>query len=741
MPASQSRVLLLGLLTGSLLSTSIWADTVVVNTTADENNIDNYQSCSIREAVNYLKAKNVKKAEVDEAIAVISGTSLIISNQLTIAKTALSDEKAKTSPNPSEVSRLEKEISDLTEIVNNGLFALNIQLIQKTDELNKEKSKSTPDNNLITSYNTAISLLKDKIKQKEAERTQQQTDLLIYRSKGLYGCISFDFNDADNIYLFANLGTYFIDSSITLPFSVNFALFGSDNSSNVVGVVNLEDTTNPEALPRTILKATGNNNIFVIDDGTNNDHDNNPATSNKYITVTFNNIDFLGCDNNCSANGGVILNKEFLTITNSIISKGVASEKGGAIYNAANAILSIKNSVIKNNRAESGSAIFSEDANVSLSSSLVTDNQTTNLNNGVITLNKTLKASPYAPINPLVENSTVSGNTGIGLNIQEGIFVNTSTVVQNTVGISFNFGLPTVYNSIIAGNNNLDCQSFAPIPADGKGYFANNLSVINKGCPTTNVFNSLLISNTGAETLMAATDSKGHCVAPPAVGLLCPLANNGGLTRTHKPRLLASYSKVNDSVIVNKGFNVNQNSAGVACSNVDQRGKTRENNENACDIGAVELVSGLSSSRQGDDIVFGQVKRFSPLENLGDAELLPAELCANLLGAGQYINGCIRVIDLPRHGEASIDPQTGELLYSTTKTDFHGFDTFTYGVITTLSRFNDANNDRTLTTSVRIVSEPPSSPPSKSLDNGANGIFSILILSLVAVWRRIYRGQ
>ncbi|HNL79502.1 MAG TPA: choice-of-anchor Q domain-containing protein, partial [Agitococcus sp.] len=462
---------------------------------------------------------------------------------------------------------------------------------------------------------------------------------------------------------------------------------------------------------------------------------------NQYITVTFNNIDFLGCDNNCATNGGIILNKEFLTITNSVIAKGVASEKGGAIYNAANSVLSIKNAVIKNNRAESGSAIFSEDANLALSSSLITDNQTTNINNGVITLNKTLKASPYAPITPLIENSTISGNKGIGLNIQEGILVNTSTVVQNTVGISFNSGLPTVYNSIIADNSTLDCQSFAPIPADNKAYFANNLSVKDKGCPTTNVFNSLLISNTGAETLMAATDSKGHCAAPPAVGLLCPLANNGGLTRTHKPRLLASYTKLNDSVIVNKGFNVNKNSAGLACSSLDQRGKPRENNENACDIGAVELISGLSSSRQGDDIVFGQIKRFSPLENLGDAELLPAELCANFLGAGEYINGCIRVIDLPRHGQASIDTQTGELLYSTTKTDFHGFDTFSYGVITTLSRFNDANNDRTLTTSVRVVSEPPSSPPSKALDNGANGIFSILMLSLVAIWRRIYRGQ
>ena len=78
----------------------------------DENNIDN-TSCSIREAVSYLKAKNDKKAIIDEEIAVIAGTSLKNSSQLTIAKNALTDEKAKTSPNSSEISRLEKEIADL----------------------------------------------------------------------------------------------------------------------------------------------------------------------------------------------------------------------------------------------------------------------------------------------------------------------------------------------------------------------------------------------------------------------------------------------------------------------------------------------------------------------------------------------------------------------------------------------------------------------------------------------------
>ena len=81
--------------------------------------------------------------------------------------------------------------------------------------------------------------------------------------------------------------------------------------------------------------------------------------------------------------------------------------------------------------------------------------------------------------------------------------------------------------------------------------------------------------------------------------------------------------------------------------------------------------------------------------------------------------------------------QTGEILYSTTNPSFHGFDTFSYNIVTTLSRFSDAANDKTLRTDVRVVSEPPASLASKTLDSGATGIFSLLMLSsLLVLWRR-----
>ena len=57
MPISQGRLITCLIL--SAISASTWADTVLVNTTADITADD--ASCSIREAVSYVKQKNIKK--------------------------------------------------------------------------------------------------------------------------------------------------------------------------------------------------------------------------------------------------------------------------------------------------------------------------------------------------------------------------------------------------------------------------------------------------------------------------------------------------------------------------------------------------------------------------------------------------------------------------------------------------------------------------------------------------------
>jgi|GEM_PF-2760343 len=732
MSVPQSR-LLICLLTSSLLSATTLADSVVINTTIDENNVDN-KSCSLRESIHYLNAKNIKKAINDEEIAVISGISTVLINQLTNTQAELTLERGKTTPDLGKIATLETQIAQLKQIIDAGTSSLNRKLIETKESLATEKSKTTPNAALVANYEASIKQLEASIKAKEEEKTAKEKEMKDYRAKGLFGCVSSSEGSNDNIILKNLLTPYLVDSPLTINLSLSISaeeVIQSENTdlSTVVGLENY--LLNP------VIQASANHALFIIDDGLNNDHDNNPATSERRIAVSFTDIDFVGCNALCATNGGIILNKEALTISKSILSKGQAN-RGGAIYNAEKATLVLKQTVFRNNQAVDGAAIFSEYNSLSLESSLLNLNKANN-NNAVVTIASDISTFLAGNVIPHVENVTISGNEGAAISSYGNLAINNSTIVNNTIGVSLNNNPPAIFNTIIAGNTIADCHAIAAIPVDTKIYFTNNVSVTNKGCPTSSAnHGNIFISNTGDEKLIADPVGENQdCPPPPALGLLCPLAENGGLTKTHKPRLLTSYTKLADSLIVNKGFYYIFANNGFPCSTTDQRGLIRKNDENRCDIGAVELQSGLSTPTQGDDIVFGQIKRFSPLANLVDAELLPAAFCANLLGAGEYLNGCIQLVDAPKYGSARFDPATSDIFYSTTNPNFHGFDKFSYSVITTLSRFSDAVNDRTLTTQVRVVSEPPGSPPSKSLDSGSMGFYSLLMLSLLMLWRRI----
>lgn len=725
MPAYQSR-LLISLFASSVLSTAAFADTVLISTTTDENNINN-QSCSLREAVAYLSAKNAKKALIDAEVAEIAGTSVTLRSQFLAAQQELALEQAKPSPDATKVAQLNSTISALGTRINAGIFSLNSQLNSTQDNLTKEKNKPTPDAALIASYEASITQLKTDIQSKNDQKTAKETEMKNFRQTGQFGCVSTNENNSDNISLLTLPTAYTIDAPITLNFSIS--LIGTIIETSDGSTRPLEEST--LALPlRPIIKANGNHALFIIDDGIVN------SASDLPMPVTIQHIDLMGCEQSCATNGGLILNKESLFLSDGIFSKGQAT-LGGAIYNEEKAALNIKRSIFRDNQASNGAAIYSAQNNLTLENLLVTNNKVTNSSHGIIAVNSST-THHFGSINvSSIGNSTFSANEGAAISAHGDILFNNNTIVNNTIGIHLNNTLPLIYNSIIAGNTQADCEAFATLPVDTNIYFANNLSVQNKGCPSPTGDNNQFISNTGDQTLLASLDSNNRCAAPPAVGLLCPLGQFGGLTKTHKPRLLASYTHLDDSPIVNKGFFKNISNIGIACLPSDQRGLLRENAENRCDIGAVEVQTGLLTYKQGDDIVFGQVKRFNPSENLSDAELLPAAHCEAMLGAGTYLNGCIKLVDNPKHGTVQFDPQTGEVLYSTSNPNFHGFDQFSYSIVTTLSRFSDAKNDRTLQTNVRVVSEPPASLESKALDNGSINFFSLLILSgLLAMWRR-----
>ena len=103
---------------------------------------------------------------------------------------------------------------------------------------------------------------------------------------------------------------------------------------------------------------------------------------------------------------------------------------------------------------------------------------------------------------------------------------------------------------------------------------------------------------------------------------------------------------------------------------------------------------------------------------------------------GGYKDGCVRLIHAPSKGTVEFDNINHQVKYTATLADFHGFDKFTYGITTTISRFSDAENNQSVAVNVKVVSEPNNSLSDKSLDTGATSILSLIMLSLLMVWRR-----
>ena len=686
MPTYQGR--LLSCLILSAISAHTWADTVLVNTTADTSAKD--ELCSLREAVSYLSNKNIKKADIDAKIAVINTALVQIRNNLALKQLKLAQEQNK-----------EESLQDKTLIAN-----------------------------LIVEIGDDKTGLKKEIADKEADIAKLNKELEDYQAAGIDGCKSSLTQTPDTIQLQKSTSPYEINNTAivingtltiapdTLPTSNTDPLAGLENSG-----VNTD--------PRMIIKAIGNHALFMIDDG--------KVSPTRYISVTFNDLDFQGCDANfCSTNGGIFFNKEELIINNSVVSGGIASAFGGAVYNDINAIFAAKQVSFEKNKANDGAAIYSEQTAIFIESSLFTQNTPAD---GFSIVKVATKTSILrGTLLPSIVNSTFSGNSGTAISSQKTLSLKNLTIVLNSVGINFNGDSPLLYSSIIAGNTT-DCVNMGAIPDDKNTYIANN--IYQMGCEIAltgniNEYNPNHNKLPSGEKIIADTDVNGKntgekCAAPPADGLLCPLSANGGITKTHKPRLLSKYNKLSDSYIVNKGYSITSLGE-LTCPSTDQRALPREK----CDMGAVELQKTISA-KQGQDITFGQKAFFSLFGQIGDGELLPASQCAAIFGSivGGYHDGCVNVIDAPTKGIASIDNLNHQLIYYTSSPDFHGYDDFSYGMTTTLSRFSDAINNQQVKIKVRVVSDPPGSLSSKSLDSGATSILSLLMLSLLMVWRRI----
>ncbi|OJU67634.1 MAG: rhombotarget A, partial [Acinetobacter sp. 39-4] len=290
-----------------------------------------------------------------------------------------------------------------------------------------------------------------------------------------------------------------------------------------------------------------------------------------------------------------------------------------------------------------------------------------------------------------------------------------------------------VSNSILVANGNANCAN----TSDDTTIVQSNLTTSDCDRNAEKRLPNFMWNQNDPEQLLIAggTNDEGICAAPPAKGLLCPYSiPKDQMLGFFKPRLLASYKQLSDSLIVNKGriYSDGTTFSTANCEATDQRGKSRTGFNELCDLGAVELIVNRGEIPiVGQDILYGQVAKFSIAESLLDGELLDPATCEAQLGKrsdGQpWKVGCLEVVQTqtPSKGKTSID-QDGNITY-VPDSDWHGADKFNLRVMTTTTRFNDVSN-YFIDIPATIVQDPPNTFKSKTVSTGSFGMGAILML-------------
>lgn len=449
------------------------------------------------------------------------------------------------------------------------------------------------------------------------------------------------------------------------------------------------------------------------------------------VVFTGVNVEHADCGSSCPADGGVFYAAEPLSLTNVKISGGKASSRGGALFIVGDASLQLATVELSGNSAPQGAAVYTSFNNISVQDALFAENTGS-------TILVVANAAGVAGGNPTsIINSTFSGNTGLALSMQEGAVLNALTIVGNTQGgIDFNSGNVRVYNSIIAGNNGMDCIGVNYVPATATTsalpVFKFNLTGVSSGC-TTSVHAAGSNSREFSGVLMAGVDANGKCSGAVLDGALCPLADNGGVMRSHLPRLRAVDTLVRDSSnpainpIINQGYleGLSGSDSAIPCPTSDQREKSRSG---SCDIGAIEvqLISGRAYSN-GDYVSTGATQIFQYAKDLGDEELVPVSAC-NAVRAALPTSPARVVYDVPGCPWIVAEPTKGTVTFNadgsytyTPFSRFHGFDEFDFQVTTTASILNAGTDSFVRSRSVRatVFMDPVTPMASESLLGGA----------------------
>ncbi len=569
---------------------------------------------------------------------------------------------------------------------------------------------------------------------------------------GFGGCSG---KDASSSIVLETGKTYILNKevAITKPLSIN-VLDEAGDSTKYSGENNA------------IIKAKGAHRLFNIDD---------KSTSIANIGVLISQVDLVGCGADdasatCAPIGGLIFNRENLSLSFSRLKNGIADTNGGAIYNEgigtgtnaslAAGLLTLTNVLFEGNQAVQGAAIYSVQPRYEIVGSVFRNNKATGTqeeNPGtIIFVNRagdatTTNGTSSTERTGNIRSSTFFDNKGRVANLLDGMVINSSTIIKNTAGIYLNSatGSANLSNSIVAGNGN-DC-----IIASGNKAVTNNL-VYNNGCGegevgnrNTNLNNLTtpiqLIANTGINGKL-----EGKCDQPPAVGLLCPFATEKEIFNGFfKPRLLTQYSSILDSPIVNRGSkligNKDATKETVPCESTDQRGKTRETTV-LCDVGAIELLI-EDQGKIGQDIKYNQIAEIDLTDFLGDGQLWPKDKCDEVFKDlpnppvnSNWQPGCLQFVEGKEAKKGSLILDENALLKYTPFKNFHGSDDFSIKVVTTTSRFSEGVNDRSITLRGTVVQEPDNNFENKSVktSGGSTGFMSLVgLLSLIWMRRRL----
>lgn len=487
-----------------------------------------------------------------------------------------------------------------------------------------------------------------------------------------------------------------------------------------------------------VIKMLGQERIFSIERQVKpvDPEATDPVIDNP-ILVSLYELTLEGCGKTqCADQGGLIYNKEILRIDYSKLLNGYA-DKGGAIYNAGTyqknktlSFVTLANTLIQGNTANQGAVIYSEIPQYLVDQSVIRDNEAlghdATLFDARDAFDEETSKSFTNVFNRGIWSSTIFNNKGYIVRVMDAVSINNVTMVLNREGLIVNAPFKTGYvaNSILAQNGTLDCkieQGGAPKQISNNLYTA--------GCVGEAA--QLL----GAVKLLAGSSAEGKCDVS-SEGILCPFNQYAASTLGYfKPRLLASYKSLADSLVVNKGTMPESDLR--PCTGKDQRGLSHPANRVLCDRGAIELTVDLTKiSGIGADIFYGETGKMSIADQLNDGELIRADQCQALFGDNPtgkpWQIGCLKIVQSNTVSKGSISiTQEGDVTY-VPNGNWHGSDEFKILVVTTTTRFNDSINPY-IEIPTRIVQSPPNDFKDYKVKTSGGGLGLGVLFGLIGL--------